>query len=136
MPGSRVAPVAGMPTRDRYALAAAVLFTCGVIYAIAQLVLMRPYGRMDVDASMMLSAVLAGVWGAAAVTLGLRARRRVLRSSLVLGWLGTFLALGHGLVLNAMDDRSGLALMVASMLSAVLVKSAFTPYPWTEPVSR
>jgi len=125
-----------MPKRDRYALAAALLFACGVIYAVVQLVTLRPYGRMEVDASMMLSAVMAGVWGAAAITLGLRLRRRVLRSSLVLAWLGTFLALGHGLVLRAMEDRSGLAVLVASMLSAVLVKSAFTPYPWNEPISR
>src|SRR5687767_3292131 len=103
-----------MPTRDRYALAAAVLFACGVVYAVAQLVMLRPYGRMDVDASVMLSAVLALAWGAAAVTLGMRARRRVLRSSLILGWLGTFLALGHGLVLRTMEDRAGIAMMIAA----------------------
>lgn len=111
-----------------------MIFALGAGYELWHLVAARRFGTLAMPLSAIVALVHMLVWGAAAVLLVLRDRvsDRMLRASFGLSAVGAFLMLAHGLVLRGLlYQPMGIAFIVGGVVVALLVKLAWTPFPWT-----
>lgn len=119
---------------QRFALAAAVLFALAAGYELWHVVsVQRLGGTLALPITMIAAIVQLVVWASAAVLLVVRDRvgARLLRASFGLSAVGAFLVLAHGLVLAMLGEPENAAFILGGLVLAVLVKLAWTPFPWT-----
>ena len=118
---------------QRYAIAAAVIFAFAAGYELWHLVAARRFGAMTLPISTIAALVQMLLWASAAVLLVVRDRvgDRLLRSAFGFSAVGAFLVLAHGLVLRMLGQPVGFAFVLGGIALAVLVKLAWTPFPWT-----
>ena len=125
------------PRAQRYALAAAAIFAFAAGYDLWHVVAGEPFaGTLALGLTIAAALVSSAVWMAAAALLIVRDRRRtsdrLARAAFGTSVVGAFLVLAHGLGLRGpLGDPMGIAFIVGGIALGILVKLAWTPFPWS-----
>lgn len=115
------------------AIAAAVLFAVAAGYDLWHLVTGSPFGSLARSLSILVALGSVLLWSGAAILLVVRPSTsgRWMQASFGLSLAGAFLVLAHGLVLRGAEMlRAGIVFLIAAPIVAILIKLAWTPFPW------
>jgi hypothetical protein len=116
----------------RYAILAAVLFVVAAGYDAWHLVTNRPFEGLALWLSRLAAMVNLAIWSITALFLVVRpASNRLMATGFGLSVVATILFFLHGLVLRgALGDVAGIPMILGAFVLAVLLKKAWTPFPW------
>ncbi len=124
----------------RYAIVAAVLFVIAAAYEAWHLVTNQPFRGLAPEISRLFAMVSLTLWSVTALFLVVRpVSNRLMAAGFGLSVFGTILVFLHGLVLRGvLGDVAGIPMILGAFVLAVLLKKAWTPFPWasTQPPAR